>query len=114
MNRFLSTVVFFFLLSPVAWGLDAHGNNNGWISLGTPSYIHMGTNGVFYLNGDDEGRCAGVKPQYFRVDMNRPHFKEFYGWMLTMQAQDKSLECMVEDGCGSNEVWVSYCRGSLK
>lgn len=95
--------------------LDADGNSNGWISLGVISFIHMGTDGDgnFHLNGTDQGKCAGVTPQYFRVDMNLSHFKEFYAWLLTMQAQGKSIDCSVDSGCGTSQVWVRYCRGSL-
>ena len=42
------------------------------------------------------------------------HFKEFYSWVLMMSAQNKSIDCMVVSGCGSSQVWVKYCRRSLK
>ncbi|QMV15445.1 hypothetical protein [Vibrio spartinae] len=96
-----------------SFALDAQGNGNGWISLGVPNYIHMGTDGRFYLNGTHQGQCAGVRPQYFRLNMDKPHFKEFYSWLLSMQVQKKSLDCVVDSGCGSDQVWVSYCRGGM-
>ena len=95
-----------------AYALNAVSNGK-WISLGTPSFIHQGTDGRLYLNGTNQGQCSGVKPTYFRVDMSKPHFKEFYSLLLTLSAQKKSLDCIVDSGCGSNQVWVSYCRGKL-
>lgn len=100
------------LLSPACQALDAPVNGN-WISLGVPSYFHMGTDGTFYLNGTDQGSCAAVRPQYFRVDTGAPHWKEFYAWLLTMSATKKEMHCVVASGCGSDQVWVSYCRGAL-
>lgn len=100
------------LLSPPCHALDASVNGE-WISLGAPSYLHMGTDGEFYLNGTDQGSCAGVRPQYFRVDTSAPHWKEFYAWLLTMSATRKEMHCVVRSGCGSDQVWVSYCRGAL-
>jgi hypothetical protein len=95
-----------------AHALDAAADGD-WISLGRPKQIHMGTNGTFYLNGSNQGNCAGVRPQYFRVDMSAPHWKEFYAWMLTMSATQGVMDCRVASGCGSAEVWVNYCRGTL-
>ena len=94
------------------YALDAQANGQ-WISLGVPNYIHQGTDGRLYLNGDDQGSCGGVKPTYFRVDLNKAHSKEFYSLLLFMTAQKKPLLCAVESGCGSTQVWVSYCRGAL-
>jgi hypothetical protein len=74
----------------------------------------MGTNGAFYLNGDNEGTCAGVKPTYFRVDTSAPHWKEFYTWILTASMRKKSMTCMVDSGCGTGQLWIHYCRGSIK
>ena len=93
---------------------NAEANGKGWISLGVPSYIHIGTQGAFYLNGTDQGSCAGVTPRYFRIDMSAPYFKEFYSWLLTMQAINKPIHCAVERGCGTDQVWVHYCRGPLR
>lgn len=99
------------LLAP-AQALDAPADDH-WISLGRPSQFHMGTNGTFYLNGPNQGSCAGVRPQYFRVDTSAPHWKEFYAWLLTMSATQGVMDCRVASGCGSAEVWVNYCRGAL-
>ncbi len=92
---------------------DAQGNGS-WISLGVPRFIHIGTEGPFVLNGTNEGRCAGVQPQYFLVDMNAPHWKEFFAWLLSMAALNKQINCVVESGCGTNLVSVKYCGGSLQ
>jgi len=100
------------VLSQPCHALDAP-SNGSWLSLGVPSYIHMGTDGAFYLNGTDQGSCAGVRPQHFRVDTSAPHWKEFYAWLLTMSATKREMHCVVSNGCGSDEVWVSYCRGTL-
>lgn len=101
------------LLPPPCHALDAAANGN-WISLGVPSYLHMGTDGRFFVNGTDQGSCAAVRPQYFRVDTSAQHWKEFYAWLLTMSATQKEMHCVVDSGCGSDQVWVSYCRGTLK
>jgi len=100
------------LLSNTAFALDAAGDG-GWISVGVPNFIHIGTSGKFYLNGSDQGSCANVKPQYIRIDMAATHFKEFYSWLLFMSAQKKEISCTVSHGCGQSEVWTTYCRGSL-
>jgi len=115
-NKIFQAFLFFTCFSANAVTLDAQGNNNGWISLGVPRFFHMATdgNGSFHLNGTNEGTCAGVKPQYFRIDMNASHFKEFYSWILFMSAQKKQMDCVVESGCGTSQVWVKYCRGTLK
>jgi hypothetical protein len=36
----------------------------------------MGTigDGSFHLQGTAQGACAGIRPDYFRVDMNDAHF----------------------------------------
>ena len=100
------------LVSGMSFGLDATSNGN-WISLGAPSYIHMGTDGRFYLNGTNQGSCSGVRPNYFRMDMNDPQFNNMYSWILLMSAQKKPMDCIVKSGCGSTEIWVDYCRGSI-
>ncbi|WP_394201669.1 hypothetical protein [Marinagarivorans algicola] len=87
-----------------SWALDAQSNGNGWISLGVLNHVHIGTDGRLYLKGTNQGQCAGVRPEYFRVDMSKPHFKEFYSWLLSMQAQQKSLDCVVDAGCGTSQV----------
>ena len=95
------------------FALDANVNGQ-WISFGEPSYIHQGTRGDFYLNGTNEGKCAGVKPTYFRVDMSAPYFKEFYSFILYMSSKKQTMECIVKSGCGNSQVWIEYCRGSIK
>lgn len=92
---------------------NAEANGKGWISLGVPSKLHMGTEGSFFLNGTNQGKCGGVSPTYFRMDMSQPHFKEFYSWLLYMRTQNKPLDCVVQRGCGTSDVWVRYCRGVL-
>ncbi|GLQ76322.1 hypothetical protein [Vibrio penaeicida] len=96
-----------------AFGVNSS-SNGGWISLGVPSYVHIGSDGRFFLNGSNQGTCSGTKPTYFRMDMNKPHFNKMYSWLLTMSTQGKSIDCVIDSGCGTNEVWVSYCRGPLK
>jgi hypothetical protein len=111
MNKLIS-ILFFVFASNMSFALDAAGNG-GWISVGVPSYIHIGTDGRFYLNGTDQGSCESVRPQYIRLDMEATHFKEFYSWLLLMSAQKKEIACTVSHGCGQNEIWTTYCRGSL-
>lgn len=56
------------LFSINSYALDAT-KDGDWISMGVPSYFHMGTPGLFYVNGPagrQHGSCAGVKPRYFR------------------------------------------------
>jgi len=101
-----------YTLSIMCFALDAPGNGH-WISLGTPNKIHMGTEGAFYLQGDNQGTCAATKPVYFRIDMSKPYFDQLYSWLLLMSAQKKPLDCVVVSGCGSTQVWVEYCRGPL-
>lgn len=115
MNKPLLIIAFMvFVFSGTASAArDSQGNNNGWISLGTPNYVHIGTDGRFYIQGNDQGKCASVKPTYFRVDMTKAHFDEFYSWLLLMSAQKKYIECVVTSGCGSSQVYVDYCRGAL-
>ncbi len=112
MLRILMGVLLVTLTTLKAEAVDAE-QNGKWISLGVPNYIHQGTDGRLYLNGDAQGRCAGVKPTYFRVDLSKEHAKEFYSLLLFMTAQKKPLVCVVDSGCGSTQVWVSYCRGAL-
>jgi hypothetical protein len=77
--------------------LSDSSNDGARISVGVPSFIHMESGGEFYLNGIDERSCLGVKPQCFRLDMNKLHFKEFYSWILYMSAQKKSSSCTVRE-----------------
>ncbi len=102
------------LLMPAnVYALDAN-NNGGWISLGVPVFMHLGTDGTFYLNGSDQGSCGGVRPTYFRVDTSAAHWKEFYALVLLSATNGKPMDCPVSSGCGSSEVWVSYCRVPLR
>lgn len=100
------------MISIPVFSLDAS-EEGDWISIGVPKRLHLGTDGLFYIDGKSHGKCAGTKPNYFRMDMSKPHFKEFYSWMLYMAAQKKGLDCRVKSGCGSSEVWVEYCRGEF-
>ena len=100
-------------LATAASTLDAH-KDGEWISLGQPKYFHMGTDGRFYLNGTHQGSCAGVRPIHFRVDMSAPYFDKFYSWTLYMAAQKKRMDCVIKSGCGTEQVWVDYCRGSIE
>ncbi len=95
-----------------SFALDA-ANDGEWISLGVPKSFHIGTSGAFYLTGDNQGSCGGVVPQYFRMHMNAPYFKEFYSWVLFMSAQKKPMSCVVNSSCGTSQIWVDYCRGDL-
>ncbi|MDE1327268.1 hypothetical protein [Vibrio aestuarianus] len=114
------TLVFISLLSISfsinSYALDAT-KDGDWISMGVPSYFHVGTQGLFYVNGPagstQHGSCAGVKPHYFRMDMGAPHFYAMYSWMLHMSKENKPVGCVVKSGCGTNQVWVEYCRGEL-
>lgn len=113
MRKLIVSFLLVFVPVTQVLALDAEGNGSGWISLGVPKHIHIGSDGRFFLNGTNEGKCGGVSPRYFRLDMSKPHFKEMYSWLLTMSAQGKPLDCVVDTGCGSDQVWVSYCRGAL-
>lgn len=108
----LITLLSIFGIASNALALDANGNGQ-WISIGVPNYMHMGTDGAFYLNGTNQGRCNGAEPRYFRVDMKAPHFKEFYSWVLMASTKDLSMDCVVVSGCGGSEVWIKYCRSAL-
>jgi len=78
--------------------LDAPANGK-WISIGVPNYIHNGVDGSFYLQGNNQGHCQNVRPGYFRVDMDQPHFDEFYSWLLLMSAQKQPIDCVAASGC---------------
>jgi hypothetical protein len=98
---------------PAVAALDAPADGH-WISIGVPANVHLSTvSGGFFLNGSDPGKCANVTPDYFRFDTTQPRWKEMYALILYSAAQGKALECVVASGCGSNEIWTSYCRTSL-
>lgn len=115
MNTLLKTHRFLSLLMSLTFiSGTAKANDGDWISIGVPTMIHQGTDGAFYLNGNDQTSCNGVMPSYFRVDMNAPHWKEFYALVLYSSANNRHLACTVQSGCGTPEVWVRYCRVSLR
>jgi hypothetical protein len=87
--------------------------NGQFMSIGVPSIVHQGTNGDFYLQGTDQGMCQSLMPTYFRFDTSRPHWKEMYALLLYAASNQKSMDCVVDSGCGTSEVWVSYCRTAL-
>ena len=80
-----------------------------WISIGIPSRMNVGTTGQFYLIGNDHGTCAGQPVTYFRFDMNGTRWKEVYALLLAAAASQKYIQCVVETGCGTTEVWATYC-----
>jgi hypothetical protein len=100
------------VLSPLVLALDAT-DNGKWISMGVPNYIHIGTEGHFYIQGNNHGSCASTVPGYFRLDMSKPHFDKFYSWLLLMSATKQPIDCVAKSGCGTNDLWVEYCRGPL-
>jgi hypothetical protein len=106
-------VTLLFCLVTKGFALDARSNTD-WISMGVPEFTHMGTDGVIYINGSDHGKCNGIRPDYFRVDMSAPHWKELWAWILWMAARQKRIDCVVFSGCSETQVWVNYCRGSFK
>lgn len=119
-RRQLSAVMAAMVLLLSSGDSDATLNASGtgqWISIGVPTYVHLGTNGGtngdFYMNGSDQGSCQSVTPSHFRFDMSQPHWKEMYALLLYAAANQKSLECTVDSGCGTTYVWVSYCRTPL-
>lgn len=110
----LLTVCFSFVLANTALSSTNAAQNGGWISVGIPSFMHLGTQGAFYLNGTDQGTCGGVQPTYFRFDTNQPHWKEMYALIQVSSANERPMDCVVDSGCGTTEVWVSYCRTPLR
>jgi len=62
--RFIVFIFLCYLFMSSVLALDAPGDG-GWISLGIPSYIHMGSKGEFYLNGTTQGSCGSVRPQEY-------------------------------------------------
>jgi hypothetical protein len=95
-------------------GATVNATGNGqFLSIGVPSYVHLGTNGDFYLQGTDQGTCQSLQPTYFRIDTSQAHWKEMWALLLYSSANQKSLDCVVDSGCGTTQVWVSYCRTAL-
>lgn len=91
-----------------------HATANGqFISIGVPASVHMGTNGDFFLNGTDLGMCQSLYPSYVRFDTSQPRWKEMYALLLYAATNQKSVDCVVDSGCGTSQVWVSYCRTVL-
>lgn len=98
------------LMSTSAWAQN--GNANGdWVGLGVPTDVHMSTtgDGKLHLRGNAMGTCAGVKPAYFRLDMNKPHSYMMYSAILNAANNGKAMRCVVTAGCGSSQVWFEYC-----
>lgn len=87
--------------------------NGQFISIGVPAFVHLGTNGDFYLNGSDQGMCQSLSPSYFRFDTAQPRWKDMYALLLYAAANQKSIDCVVDSGCGTSQIWVSYCRTAL-
>ena len=83
------------------------------ISIGVPVYLRLSIDGEFHLKGTHHGACAGKTPENFRVDMTAPHFKIFHSWVLTMSAMKKHIQCKVDKGCGTDNLWVRDCQASL-
>ncbi|USD32802.1 MULTISPECIES: hypothetical protein [Vibrio] len=103
-----------FLFSFQAFAINAS-KNGDWIAMGVPQYVHVGTQGVFLINGNGtHGTCAGQTPRYFSFDMNAPHFYAMYSWLMHMSKENKAVACVVKSGCGTNTIQVEYCRGSLR
>lgn len=69
--------------------------------------------GYFYMMGSDQGSCGAVMPTYFRSDMSATYWKEFYTMVILANTQQRPMECVVASGCGTNEVWVTYCTVDL-
>jgi hypothetical protein len=108
----LSLVVF--LLASVSRATTNATQNGDWISVGVPADMFVGSAGDFFLVGNDMGSCASTVPAYIRSDMNQQHWKELYAFFLYAHAQQKPLMCVVASGCGTNQVWVTYCRAPLQ
>ncbi len=109
----LTLMIFIASVSNTGLAIDLN-ETRGWITVGIPNYIHIGTQGEFYLNGTNHGTCSGVQPRYFRVDTSAPHFKEFWAWLLLAATKDITIDCVVQSGCGTAQIWVQYCRGALR
>ena len=120
MNRYLAFATLALVaMLPASATIDGTGPNT-WISVGIPYQTHQGTLGAppatgdFYLTGTDHGRCNNVRPDYFRFDMSQPHWKEMYAGLLYAAANEKPIDCVVDSGCGTTQVWVSSCRIPLR
>lgn len=107
-NSYFASILAFLAAVPAHAGRDAPANGE-WIGFGVPNRLNVGTVGHFYMLGSDHGACSGTTPTYFRVDMTKPYFKEFYALVIYASAQQKPMECVVVSGCGTSEVWVEYC-----
>lgn len=98
---------------PPASAYDAVANGE-WMTVGFPRQVHQGTRGDFYLTGSAMGKCANVTPNYVRMNMSEPNWKEMYALILYAASQQLSLDCVVDSGCGGTQVWVTYCRTMLQ
>lgn len=108
----MAAVMLLLICSDSAATLNASGTGQ-WISIGVPIEVYLGTNGDFFLRGSDEGSCQSVQPSYFRFDTSQPKWKEMYALLLYAAANQKAVDCVVDSGCGTAQVWVSYCRTAL-
>lgn len=98
------------VMTPSVVNATRNGNANGdWISMGIPTRINVGSTGLFYMSGNDHGTCGSTATTYLRSDPSKPYFKEFYAMIVLAQANQRPLECIVESGCGTSEIWVTYC-----
>ena len=114
MNKILLLSVLVLVAAiPASATIDGTGPNT-WISVGTPTRFHIGSTGDFYLEGTDQGRCNNVRPDYFRFDMSQPPWKEVYAALLVASNNGTAVDCVVDSGCGTNQVWVHYCRIPLR
>ena len=113
-HSFIWLLLLVFLLTSVSRATTNATQNGGWISVGVPADMFVGSAGHFYLVGNDMGSCASTAPTYIRSDMNQPRWKELYAFILYASAQQKPLSCVVESGCGTTELWVTYCRAPLQ
>jgi hypothetical protein len=113
-KRFFSLLIFALAGTlPAAATIDGTGPNT-WISIGVPTRLHVGATGDFYLEGSDHGRCNNVRPDYFRMDMSQPHFKDVYAALLVAAANGTAVDCVVDSACGTSQVWLHYCRIPLR
>jgi len=115
MKRLLSWAATLTLVAsiPATATIDGTGPNT-WISIGVPLRLHQGSDGLFYLEGNDHGRCNNVRPTYFRFDMTKPTWKEMYSSLMLASVNEKPIDCVVDSGCGTDQVWTSYCRIPLR
>lgn len=114
MNKMLTCLAMLLVaVVPASATIDGTGTNT-WISVGVVTRFHMGSTGDMYMEGNDQGRCNNVRPDYFRMDMSQPTFKEMYAALLVSSANGTAVDCVVDSGCGTNQVWVHYCRIPLR